>query len=313
MIAFFCSEKLPCYTTNPDRYAYLHGKTSSTGYYYHILKNEGLKDIILINDIRQASKCEALVFHYDDYSSIKDFKGKLIQVVTDRPYIEDLDAYICCNEFMLKPQITPELAKIYPYQELKFDFITPKWFHVHYPPTFGVKKCNPSWPPKNFKFVGRKHIQIKDILLEPNILKLESSLNIKLTFDFDRDVNDGTEDVYFCIRNVARISLITNLPNAAGRNGNKTPNRLYQSWYMNTPSIFNLSPEMFPLIKDSHDSQVANNFDEFYNACEKLVKDETFFWKSVERCRDRCNELNPYHNINLIRKQWEEVFKFLNI
>jgi hypothetical protein len=312
MIGFFCTSHLPNYTTNPEAYAYLQGKVSSTAYYYYILQNNNIKNIALINNLNDIEKCDAIVFHYDDYEYLKNYKGKLIQVVTDRPYIKNIDAYICCNEFILAPKLTLELCKIYPFDSLLFKFIDEKWFFIHYPPTFNIKKCTPSFPPVNFKFVGRKHTLQKSILDEDNIKTIEKSLNIKLIFDFENDYNMGNEDVYFCIRNINRISKITKEIPTFGINGNKTPNRLYQAWYMNTPSIFNISPEMINLKKNDFDCTFANNFDEFYIACEKLVKNEDFFYKSVERCKEKSDKDNPYCNLNLIVEQWKKVFDFLN-
>lgn len=313
MIGFFCSTPLPNYTTNPEAYFYLHGSVSSTGYYYYILKNNGIDNITLIQSVEQAKDCDALVFHYDDWNKVKRFGGKLIQVVTDRPYIEGIDAYVCCNEYMLKPKITTKLAKVYPFEDLSFDFVNDKWFHVHYPPTYGIKKCSPSFPPKNFKYVGRPYTLRKDIRDKSNIKKIQTSLGIKLVFDYKGDSNKGDEDVYFCIRDVSRISSMTGTSTAAGKNGNKTPNRLYQAWFMNTPSIFNISPEMHYLIQDEYDSSIANNFEEFYSACERLVKDEEFFLKSVQRCKEKCNKHNPYYNLSSVVKQWQTVFDFLKI
>lgn len=266
----------------------------------------------LVRTADECRLCDAVVFHYDDRLIVDGYGGKKIQVVTDRPPVEGIDAYVCCNEYVINPKISSELTKHYSFKELQFNFVDDRWFHVHYPPTYGASKCKPVFPPENFKFVGREHTLQSDILYQDNINRIEA-MGINLRFDFTGDANTGDEHVYFCLRDNNHKSEITGYYNGCGVNGNKTPNRLYQAWYMSTPGIFNTSPEMYHLWRDEYDYSKANNITEFTTACKRLVTDEEFYWNSVERCEARCNETNPYTNPASIIDQWIVVLDFLSI
>ena len=308
MIGFFCSQVLPNYIDDPGAYNYLPGKVSATGYYFWILKNHNISDIKLIHTVDQVHECDCVVFHYDDRDILNSYKGKKIQVVSDRPPLEDIDLYICCNEFILNPSLDINLIRLYGMLNMNYTFTRgANWKYIHYPPTYGIKKCKPHWPPKNFKFVGRRHTLIDDFNCS-NKRKRVEDLGINLEFDFKSDANSGTEHVYFCIRDLSLISTVTGENNVAGRVGGRTPNRAFQAWYMNTPGIFNLSPEMFYLRNNDHDFLLANNFEEFYTACKRLTSDEELYWSMVSRCQERCTD-NHYENLNIIVEQWKSALQ----
>lgn len=306
MIGFFCPDYLPNYKDEPKAYKYLPGKVSSTAYYYWILKNHNVKDIKLVNTRKEADTCSTIIFHYDDRDKLRTFKGKKVQVVTDRPPVDDADLYICCNEFVINPKFDLNLIDSYGMLNMDYNFTKNKnWKYIHYPPTFNVKKCTPVWPPTNFKFVGREHTLIPDIIKNKKSIE---DLDINLQFDFEADNNDGTEHVYFCVRDVSYISKHTKTNNSSGPGGAKTPNRAYQAWYMNTPSIFNLSPEMYYLRKDDNDFLLANNFEEFYKACKRLKTDEQLYWAMVDRAKQRCSN-NHYNDLSIVKDQWLQALQ----
>ena len=94
MIGFFCPDYLPNYKEDPKAYKYLPGKLSSTAYYFWILKNHNVDNIKLVQTRKEADTCSVIVFHYDDRDKLRTYKGKKIQVVTDRPPVSNADLYI---------------------------------------------------------------------------------------------------------------------------------------------------------------------------------------------------------------------------
>ena len=306
MIGFFCPDYLPNYKDDPDAYKYLPGKLSSTAYYFWILKNHNVDNIKLVRNRKDADSCAAIVVHYDDRDKIATYKGKKIQVVTDRPPVNNVDLYICCNEFVINPKFDLNLINQYGMSNMDYSFTKNKnWKFIHYPPTYGIIKCTPIWPPVNFSFVGREHTLIPDIIKNKN--KLED-LDINLHISYDRDGNDGTEHVYFCVRDPSYTSTQTKNNNSSGRGGAKTPNRAYQAWYMNVPGIFNLSPEMYYLRNDDNDFLIANDFQQFYKACKRLKTDEQLYWSMVERAKERCSN-NHYEDLSIVKDQWLEALQ----
>lgn len=308
MIGFFCPEHLPNYEEEPEAYKYLPGKVSSTAYYFWILKNHNVDNIKLVKDRKDVDSCTAIVFHYDDRDKIATYKGKKIQVVTDRPPVSNADLYICCNEFVTNPKFDLNLINQYGMLNMDYTFTKGKnWKYIHYPPTYGVKKCTPAWPPTNFRFVGRKHTLIPDFKCNDKKRQIED-LGINLEFDYENDANNGTEHVYFCVRDLSLISSVTGQNNIAGKAGARTPNRAYQAWYMNVPGIFNLSPEMYYLRKDDNDFLIANDFHQFYEACKRLRTDEQLYWSMVERAKERCSN-NHYEDLSIVKDQWLEALQ----
>ena len=119
--------------------------------------------------------------------------------------------------------------------------------------------------------------------------------------------NDGTEDVYFCVRNINCQGKHTGLECNAGKFGHRTANRLYQAWYMNTPGIFNLSPEMSVLRETELDFLIANNKEEFLEQAIRLQNNKDLFYAMIENGNAK-NDINPYSNIEIVVDQWINIF-----
>ena len=180
-----------------------------------------------------------------------------------------------------------------------------KWRFIHYPPTFNVKQCAPVFPPTRYKFVGRRHTMIPEILEQSFIDKCKKH-GIDLIFDFINDNNVGDEDVYFCVRRATYNGKMTGLESNAGRYGHRTANRLYQAWYMNTPAIFNISPEMANLRESELDFLIANDKDEFLEQALRLKTDKDLFYAMTENGKSKLLT-NPYYDIRIVVDQWRDV------
>tara|TARA_R110002020_G_scaffold199924_1_gene401938 strand:+ start:1750 stop:2682 length:933 start_codon:yes stop_codon:yes gene_type:complete len=304
-ISFLCDIKLPNYEHVPEAYEYLHGRHSATGYYYWMLKNRGI-DIHLAHTREDLNHTDVVIFHYDNRDIIKDLTCKKIQVVTDRPCAEGCDVYIAANRSITTPKIDSKVVERYGIEGGMNTWIKDrdKWAFIHYPPTFGIKQCTANFPPTNFKFVGREHTLIPEILDNKFISKCKDS-GINLQFDFVNDGNDGTEDVYFCVRRSSWISKASGLENNAGKYGHRTANRLYQAWYMKTPGIFNVSPEMNVLRESELDFLAANTVDEFFEQALRLKNDSDLFHNMVHNGISKSD--NPYSDINIVVDQWITV------
>ena len=307
-IAFYCDLKLNNYLTNPIEYKYLHGRHSATGYYFWILKNSGIKNVYLVQDKNDLINYDVIVFHYDNYEDIKSLNKIKIQVVTDRPMIEGCHLYIMANQSFFIKINDFKLIQRYGIENTFNTWISDKskLSFIHYPPTFGVKKCQTEHPPKIFKFVGRKHTNISEIQ-SANFIKYCKKYDVNLIFDYENDANSGDEDVYFCIRNVLDVCKSTGKNNNSGKYGHRTSNRLYQSWFMGTPAIFNNSPEMQCIRSNELDYLIANDKDEFLTQCLRLKNDKDLFKAMIEN-GDSKKHLNPYYNFDIIIDQWKDAF-----
>lgn len=312
-IAFFTDYLLPNYLTDPNSYKYLHGRHSSTGYYYWILKNHGITNLDLITDPAAISNYDCIIFHYDDRKQLEKYGGLKIQVVTDRPTVPNCDLYIAANQTFETKIISADVIKKYGMINTLNTWVEDKhkWHFVHYPPTFGVKQCNPSFPPTNFKYVGRSHTNVSDIY-EQSFLQKCKQHGINLIYDFENDGNDGTEDVYFCVRSLLCQSKATGKNNNSGKYGHRTANRLWQSWYMRTPGIFNLSPEMEVVRISDLDYLIANSAEELFEQCLNLKTNKELFLNMIENGKLK-DDTNPYCNISIVVEQWKNAFIKLNI
>lgn len=312
-IGFLCDIPLSNYLTNPEEYAYLHGRHSSTGYYYWILKNANVDNVSMVGPGDDLTKFDVIVFHYDNKEYIDHGAYKTIQVVTDRPCVKGCDLYIAANENITSPRLSRESITRYGIENTTNTWIDNKdqWVFIHYPPTHNIKKCDPMWPPVNYKFVGRRHTLIHE-LSDSKYIDDMKALGINIIIDNDNDNNVGDEHVYFCIRPVTARSKSTGLDNNSGRYGHKTANRLYQTWYMEVPGIFNASPEMMKLRDDELDFLIANDVDEFTTQAIRLREDKELYYNMVERCKKR-QQNNPYADMSIVVNQWIHAFKLLNI
>ena len=312
-IAFFTDYLLPNYLTSPDSYKYLHGKHSSTGYYFWILKNHGVTNVNLITDREDLSKYDVVIFHYDDKDFLNNYTGLKIQVVTDRPTVASCNLYIAANQTFENKIKSSAVIKKYGIENTLNTWVKKDqtWHFIHYPPTFGIRQCTAQFPPQNFKYVGRQHTNIFHIQTELFKNKCKKH-NINLEFDFENDGNDGTEDVYFCVRNLIHISKVARLNNNSGKYGHRTANRLWQSWYMRTPGIFNLSPEMEAIRTDPLDYLVANSADELFDQCLLLKSNRDLFYSMIENGKSK-DSINPYNDLSIVVEQWKKAFNKLNI
>ena len=306
-IYFYCDIELPNYKDNPLAYTYLHGRHSATGYYYWILKNHNV-DVHIAHTKEQLSDADVVIFHYDNATDVVPLNCKKIQVVTDRPYVEGCDFYIAANKSILTPKIDIDVVNRYGLENTANTWLDnkDKWHFIHYPPTFGIKKCTPQFPPRNFKFVGRQHTMMLGMISQ-HFIKKCMDYNINLQYDFVNDGNDGTEDVYYCVRNINCQGKHTGLECNAGKHGHRTANRLYQAWYMNTPGIFNLSPEMSVLRETELDFLIANNKEEFLEQAIRLQNNKDLFYAMIENGNAK-DDINPYSNIEIVVYQWINIF-----
>jgi hypothetical protein len=310
-IGFLCDLDLPNYKNDIEAYRYLHGRHSATGYYYWMLRNHGM-DVHMVSPDDDLTKFDIIVYHFDNRDTINFNAYKTVQVVTDRPYVKGTTLYVAANRGILEPVKDIETIKRYGVENTLNTWIEDKsrWHFIHYPPTFNIKKCKPVFPPRRFKFVGRNHTMIPEILEQSFIDKCRTH-NIDLIFDFENDNNAGDEDVYFCVRRMSHLGGNTKLDCNSGKYGHRTANRLYQAWYMNTPGIFNMSPEMAGLRDSELDFLVANNKDEFLAQAIRLTKDKDLFYSMVEHCKTKTTD-NPYYDIQIVVQQWQEAFRKLD-
>ena len=108
-IAFVCDKDLPNYLDDPEAYNYLEGKHSATGYYYWILKNAGVPNLHLVNLSAKLVDYDIVIIYYENREILPtNRKFKVIQVVSDRPQIENCDLYIACNQSVFKPIVNLE-------------------------------------------------------------------------------------------------------------------------------------------------------------------------------------------------------------
>lgn len=305
-IAFLCDVNIPNYKTDPKFYDYLEGKHSATGYYYWILKNHGVKNIYLVNEDDDLSQYDVVVFHYDNKNKI-DFNSnyKTIQVVTDCPQVENVDIYVCCNYSCFKMITNPDH-----FMRIGFGLkneLVGNLHYIHYPMALNYKKCNPQWPPKIYHYTGRPSTLIDELFSEKFINHMKSK-NIQLRFDFDNDHNSGDEDVYFCLRKKSYFSNRVNGNNCDTKLGQKTANRLYQSWKMGTPFITNSNSAMFSIYESEFDFLIADTIDEFEEQCLRLKTDKNLFEQMIKNANERKNE----HTDQIIVDQWMSCFKKIN-
>jgi len=290
-IGILCNVDLPNYVDNPKRYDYLEGNHSSTGYYYWILKNFGIKNVFLVFPSEDLTKYDAVIFHYDDRKHINtNSTYKTMQIVTDRPQIPNVDLYACCNLSSFKTIIDPVLVRSVGIG-LK-QYLHGNLIYIPYPMAANYKKCKPTWPPKIFHYTGREGTLIKKIHSSEFIDYMKTK-QVNLRFDFINDHNSGDEDVYFCVRKRTNyFSRSSGGNNVDTKYGQKTANRLYQSWKMGTPFITSGSSAMAAIYKSEFDFLIADTLDEFEYQCTRLVSDEKLFNNMVSNCQLRKDEFN---------------------
>lgn len=305
-IAFLCDINLPNYLDNPKRYDYLDGKHSATGYYYWILKNFGFSNVALVMPGDDLNVYDAVVFHYDNRECINvNAKYKTIQIVTDRPQVAGVDLYAACNLSVFNPILNKELIK-YVGIGLKY-FLHGKWTYIHYPMALNYAICKASWPPKIFHYTGRKSTLIDQIYSHTFIDHMKNK-GVNLRFDFDNDHNSGDEDVYFCVRKKTNYySSTCKGNNIDTKLGQKTANRLYQSWKMGTPLIASGANAMAAIYKTENDFLIADTIEQFEYQCLRLLNDNVLFDSMIANANQRKDE----HNNMQIIKQFIIAFKII--
>lgn len=306
-IAILCDVELPNYLDVPNRYNYLEGNHSATGYYYWILKNFGIKNIHLVGIKDNLSCYDAVLFHYDN----KDFidttkKYKTFQIVTDRPQLPGVDLYGCCNLSSFKTIKNTRLIQSVGLG-LKGHLFGNK-IYVPYPMALNVKKCGASWPPKIYHYTGRESTLIKGIASKKFADHMKQK-GVNLRFDFVNDHNKGDEDVYFCVRNRTNYySRSSGGNNVDSKYGQKTANRLYQSWKMGTPFITSGSSAMAAIYETEYDFLIADNLEEFEYQCLKLLNNQDVFEQMKSVCNKRKNEHTNYLIVKQLLLAFERLF-----
>ena len=305
-IAFLCDEYLPNYLDNPKRYDYLLGKHSSTGYYYWILKNFGFTNISLVTPNDCLNEYDAIVFHYDNRDCIDtNKKYKTLQIVTDRPQLPRVDLYAACNLSVFKPILNKQLIK-YSGIGLK-PFLHGKWTYIHYPMALNYTRCKASWPPQIFHYSGRQTTLIDEIYSASFVNHMKAK-GVNLRFDFDNDHNHGDEDVYFCVRKrTTYYSHKSQGNNVDTKLGQKTANRLYQSWKMGTPLIINGSSAMASIYKSEHDFLLADTAEQFEYQSLRLLHDRELYDDMITNANKRKDE---HTNVQIVQ-QFLEAFRIL--
>jgi hypothetical protein len=290
MIHFLTDKTYNNYLTHPEEYKYIPGKYT-TNYLYWLFHNVGIKNITVGSDDSKLTPDDGVIYHFDHAGLITHGNYKKIQYVSDRPMCPNADMYLGHNLSLFKPLRNKTLVKNYGLENISRTWLDRnKWEYVIFPMAPNIKKCQPQFPPKKFKFVGRPWTCIPEIQTSEFITHIKTTYDVDLIFDYDNDSNDGTEDVYFCIRNPIKYS-----PNAKGNNtdgnlGHKTANRLYQSWYMGVPSIFETNSAMLAIRESKLDFLIADTKEEFEERIKTLTTDKELFQQMCDNSKKRENE-----------------------
>jgi hypothetical protein len=100
---------------------------------------------------------------------------------------------------------------------------------------------------------------------------------------------------------------VTGLDNNSGKYGHRTANRLYQSWAMRVPGIFNSSPEMAAIKTSEYDFLVADSAQEFLEQALRLKTDDKLFKNMIENGISK-DKINPYMDVKIVVDQWNSIF-----
>lgn len=306
-IAIMCDVALPNYLDDSRRYDYLEGNHSATGYYYWILKNFGIKNVFLVSPEDSLCDYDLVMFHFDNKHAIDvNANYKTFQIVTDRPQVPGVDLYGCCNLSSFAPILNKELVKSVGFG-LKRHLIG-KLTYIPYPMALNFKRCSPQWPPSVYHYTGRESTLIKDISSNAfvNHMKLKG---VNMRFDFLNDHNTGDEDVYFCVRKKTNYySNSSKGNNVDTKLGQKTANRLYQSWKMGTPFITSGSTAMAAIYKSEYDFLIADTIEEFEHQSLRLLNDKILFDNMIENCKKRKDEHNNLTIVKCLLSAFEIAF-----
>jgi hypothetical protein len=306
-VAFVCDTPLPNYLDNPSRYDYLEGNHSATGYYYWILKNFGFNNVFMVFPEERLTDYDLIVFHYDNRKAINTSeKYKTLQIVTDRPQVPNVDMYGCCNLSSFIPILNKKMIRSVGLG-LKFH-LSGNLTYIPYPMALNFKRCSPKWPPSVYHYTGRESTLIDNIASSVFVDHMRQQ-GVNLRFNFNDDHNMGDEDVYFCVRKKTNYySTSSKGNNVDTKLGQKTANRLYQSWKMRTPFITSGSSAMAALYKTDYDFLLADTLDEFEYQCMRLLQNRDLFDKMVENCERRKDEHSNVLIVTSLLTAFEKLF-----
>lgn len=270
------------YLHDPQAYSRLcNGSFNHIVYYYWILKNNlcvGSKyEIFLVDELpSRVNSTDIVIFYYDTAEKVRFNECITIQAVGDKPIIAKSNFIITHNLAM---------------KELNT-------FFIHLPLPYNIRKQTPSFPPKNFVGVGALHSFNKEITSE--IFKHQcrgQGINFELITD--KNFCDKNADVFVFLRD-------KNLPLYERDDGtplhpasiwspfkgdtHRHANRLYQSWYMNTPLIHNRESSIEAIVKSKYDILYAETPRELVLQMLFLQNNKTVFNKMIETCKRREGE-----------------------
>jgi hypothetical protein len=261
------------------------GKYCAVAYPYYILLNRGYKNIAIINKGSDAPAGAPIYFHYDDRDLIDLDRNRGIQFVNDRSAVPGCEAYISCNRFLIDPFYNKQLIDLYGIEQYLCDWVGENWFYVPHPFPVSTDICKPQWPPTIFSFNGRPHTLISELTTDEVVKEMQNEgIDMRLNRN---DSNTGEEHVTFCVRDHNHVSSIAG-NNVDTKNGHKHAGRLFQTWTMNVPGIFELNSAMLSYRQDDTDFLIANDISEFKKACLLLRDNEELYWSMVETCKRRA-------------------------
>jgi hypothetical protein len=81
-------------------------------------------------------------------------------------------------------------------------------------------------------------------------------------------------------------------------------NRIYQSWFMNTPCILNRETTIEGILKSEYDVIFAETPSELFKKMLLLKKNKNLFKRMIDNCKRRSNE----NNYSTITNQYMEMF-----
>lgn len=250
-------------------------------YPFWILYNNGISNIKLITSCEDITDSDVVVFYNcndNRIADLLDFSRDYIkiQIVTDQPIIEGCSSYICYDESV----VYKDTSRL--------------WHHVMYPLPIGLKKCNPSWPPKQISCIS------------PDKITIDNSIYNTYNIIDNSYVNRGDEDILFHIRAPVTFNPHVGLSTRMKFPSHKTANRLYQSWYCNVPSILSSNPAMEFIRESELDFLRASNVDELHVCVNELQHDKDLFYSMIDNCKRRADE-NCY---SVIVDQWLRIFEY---
>ena len=277
-------------------------------YHYWILKNSGIDNIHLVDNLDGVPAGSYVVVTHSVRDRLTEDKHKYIQIVTDDPEIDNCYAYLTYDQSVIKKNRFYDVCKYWSIYPLKRKS---NWDWIRLPLPVGITKCKPQWPPKTFVFLGSPFSLWADLKSENYIQSINERLDVKLKVVDDRWHNDGDEHVMFGFRPNNLFWSGFKLDNgnySVHRLGHKTPNRLYQAWYMNIPSMFENNPAMMSVRKTDNDYLIHTSIEQFENNIIKLKTDEGLYNKMVSVAKQRQDE-NSYE---AVVHQWIQIFnKFI--